>query len=278
MSKNDQAKSISKRLSNLAKEQETGYRNIALAFYLERLLARVIADSSLKNKLVFKGGYVGLRVYESHRYTVDLDATLVKANIKPISKKITEAIESDLDDGTWFQLQEERDLLTQGEYEGVRQVYRVGLGDQPEDISRADVVHFDIGIDDVTEPKPIKTETPSILDGDTIGWFVYPIEAIIAEKIHAFVSRDGDSSRSKDIYDLAFFLPKADGKLLLNALKACFKHRKTELPKSISETMQSFDFQLTRLGWTKAISSINDSPTFEDCIDTILKELKAKVG
>ena len=278
MSKNDQAKSISKRLSNLAKQQETGYRNIALAFYLERLLARVIADSSLKNKLVFKGGYVGLRVYESHRYTVDLDATLMKANIKSISKKITDAIESDLDDGTWFQLQEEQNLLTQGEYKGVRQIYRVGLGDQPKDISRAGVVHFDIGIDDATEPKPIKIETPSILDGDSIGWFVYPIESIIAEKIHAFVSRDGDSSRSKDIYDLAFFLPKADGKLLQTALRACFKHRKTELPQSISKTMQSFDFQLTRLGWTKAISSINDAPTFEDCIDTILKELKAKVG
>ena len=50
MNKYDQARSISKRLSNLAKLQDTGYRNIALAFYLERLLARVIVANLEKNR------------------------------------------------------------------------------------------------------------------------------------------------------------------------------------------------------------------------------------
>ena len=38
MNKDDQAKSISKKLSNLAKQQEISYRNVAMAFFYQKLM------------------------------------------------------------------------------------------------------------------------------------------------------------------------------------------------------------------------------------------------
>ena len=278
MSKRDKAKSISKKLSNMARKNNIPYRNIMMSFYLERLLVRIIANKYLKDHLVFKGGYVGLRVYNSQRYTIDLDAVIIKKTLKTILKKVTLEVESDLNDCTWFKFQENQSLLTQGEHEGIRQVYKTGLGEPPKDTSRCDVVHFDIGVDDPIVSKPIEAKTSSILEGETLSWKVYPIESIIAEKIHAFISRNGDSSRSKDIFDLAFFLPKADKQLLKKAIGICFKNRNTNLPESIHKTMLSFDFQLAEKGWIKATSSLVEKITFNDCITTILHEIKSKTG
>ena len=278
MSEKDKSRSISKRLSNLARERKVPYRSIMMTFYLERLLARVVSVTGLQDHLVFKGGYVGLRVYNSQRYTIDLDAVLFKKNFTEILQETTQVIESNLGDCTWFKFQEKQDLLTQGENEGVRQIYRSGLGEMPKDTSMCDVVHFDIGVGDAIVPGPVESQMQSILEGESLSWKVYPVESIIAEKVHAFISRKGDSSRSKDIFDLAFFLPKANPKLLKEAIKACFKHRNTRLPESIYEKMYSFDFILTKKGWLRATSSLVEKVTFDSCLKTVFKELKHKVG
>ena len=278
MNKKDRARSISKKLSNLARKREIPYRNIMMSFYLERFLARVISDKDLQDHLIFKGGYVNLRVYDSQRYTIDLDAVIFDKNLIEILQKVILVVENDIDDGTWFRFQEQQDLLTQGEYEGIRQIYRSGLGGMPKDISKCDVVHFDLGVGDVIVPGPTRVQTQSILEEEDLSWKVYSIESIIAEKIHAFISRNGDNSRSKDIFDLAFFLPKSDPKLLKEAIKVCFKHRNTSLPESIYKQMYSFDFKLTAKGWTKATSSLIEKVTFDSCLETVLNELKQKTG
>ena len=69
--------SIRQKLIDLSKKLRVPYQNVETAFLLERLVARFVSDKSLDRHLVFKGGFVGLRVYNSHRYTVDLDALLV---------------------------------------------------------------------------------------------------------------------------------------------------------------------------------------------------------
>jgi hypothetical protein len=53
---------------------------VETVFLIERLVARLIADKKLSQNLVFKGGFVGLRVYDSPRYTIDLDALLIGEN------------------------------------------------------------------------------------------------------------------------------------------------------------------------------------------------------
>ena len=90
MSMKAKGMSISKRLSNLAAKEQIPFKHLGTAFLIERLVWRLTTEPSLASKLVFKGGFVGLRVYDSRRYTIDLDALLRKADIEA-TLKITQA-------------------------------------------------------------------------------------------------------------------------------------------------------------------------------------------
>ncbi len=76
--------SIRQRLINLSLEIGVPFQNLETAFILERLVARLTSDSELQTHLVFKGGFIGLKVYNSARYTIDLDALVVKADVGSI--------------------------------------------------------------------------------------------------------------------------------------------------------------------------------------------------
>ncbi len=78
MNLKDQARSVTQKLSNLAIKQGSTYQNLATEFLIERLIVRLTSNKKLYSSLIFKGGYVGLRIYESPRYTIDLDALLIK--------------------------------------------------------------------------------------------------------------------------------------------------------------------------------------------------------
>ena len=57
--------SVRQKLINLSSELVVPYQNLETAFILERLVARLTADEKLSTHLVFKGGFVGLKVYNS---------------------------------------------------------------------------------------------------------------------------------------------------------------------------------------------------------------------
>lgn len=113
----------------MSKDLRAAYPKILTEFLLERLTARLISDPDLEKRLVFKGGYVSLRVYDSPRYTIDLDALLRSGSLQELSKTAKVAAESDLDDGVWFRLEKTVDLETQGDYGGLRLVLRCGIGE-----------------------------------------------------------------------------------------------------------------------------------------------------
>ncbi len=274
MNKSDLAKSISAKLSTIAKSNKLPYQTISMAFFLERLLARLVSDSKLSKSLVFKGGYVGLRVYESPRYTIDLDALLLNANINDTLKRTSKAAETDIGDGTWFVLESQTDLKTQGEYGGVRQVFRAGMGEQLEDVRRAQVIHFDVGIGDPITPGPVPVKTKELLSNDELSWLVYPVETIIAEKLQTLMDRGGGNSRSKDMYDLYYYLPQADGKTLKTAVQKCFSFRKTPIPLDPGGLLSKMDFTLMKKGWKSATSSLKNAPEFDEAVDRVVDELK----
>lgn len=274
MSPKAKAISIRQKLTELQARLGVPYQNLETAFIIERLVARLVADQNLSENLVFKGGFVGLRVYESNRYTIDLDALLMKANVGPTLARVKERAMTDLGDGVWFVFEEQLDLATQGEYGGIRQTYRAGLGEPPKDLKRAQIVHFDLGIGDPITPEPRKLVAPSLLPkGEEISWSVYPIETIIAEKLHALIVHGNINSRSKDVYDLSVFLPKADAGVLIEALSRCFKFRQTELPVSLSRTVASINPTSLRRGWVGATSSLRVRPDFNETFDFVVKEL-----
>lgn len=248
------------------------YSNFETVFLIERLVARLISDKSLSQHLVFKGGFVGLKVYDSPRYTIDLDALLVKSNIEATLNLVKEKAESDLKDGVWFRFESQVDLATQGEYGGIRQSYRAGIGEILKNLKKAQVVHFDLGIGDPVTPGPQKETTSSLFsDSDELSWSVYPIETICAEKLHALISHGDQNSRSKDVHDLAVFLPKADRKILKDAIKRSFDFRSTELPGSFTKFIKELNTDRLEKGWASAVASVSNPPTFKSAFEIVLK-------
>lgn len=267
--------SVRKKLSNLSQKLKVPYRNVETAFLIERLVARLVADKKLSQHLVFKGGFVGLRVYGSPRYTIDLDALLVKANLDSTLKLVIQRAETDSDDGTWFRFESQIDLTTQGEYGGIRQIYRVGIGEILSDIKRAQSIHFDLGIGDPITPGPQKEKTPSFFpQNEDISWSVYPVETICAEKLHSILIHGDANSRSKDVHDLAIFLPRADAETLGTALKRCFKFRKTELPEKISADLKKINTHRLEQGWANSVSTVANAPEFVTAFNTVIKNME----
>jgi hypothetical protein len=239
---------------------------------IERLVARLIADKKLASHLVFKGGFVGLKIYKSPRYTIDLDALLVESNIDETLELVKQQAELDLNDGVWFRFESQTDLATQGEYGGIRHSYRAGIGEVLKNIKKAQVIHFDLGIGDPITPGPQKVKTPSLLsEDDEISWSVYPIETICAEKLHALISHSDENSRSKDVHDLAIFLPKVDGPILKEALKRCFDFRSSELPKSFYTEIKKLNTERLERGWASAVDSMPNAISFKAAFEKVVK-------
>jgi len=272
MTTKSKGESVRQKLTAISKKLDVPYKDIETVFMIERLVARLIADKHLASHLVFKGGFVGLKIYESPRYTVDLDALLVKANIEETLERVKQQAESDLNDGVWFRFESQVDLATQGEYGGIRHSYRAGIGEVLKNIKKAQVVHFDLGIGDPVTPGPQKKQTPSLLSGnDEISWSVYPIETICAEKLHALISHGDQNSRSKDVHDLAVFLPKVDGPTLKEALKRSFEFRSTELPKSFHTEIKNINTDWLERGWASAVDSVPNAMSFKTAFEKVVK-------
>jgi predicted nucleotidyltransferase component of viral defense system len=266
--------SVRQKIVNLSHDRGIPYQNLETVFMLERLVARLVADEILHKCLVFKGGFVGLRVYDSLRYTVDVDALIVKADVESTLERAKEKTESDLGDGVWFRFEDHVDLATQGEYGGIRQIYRAGIGEVLQNLKKARVVHFDVGIGDPVTPGPLAIETPSLLSPcEGLGWSVYPIETIIAEKLHALIAHGNLNSRAKDVYDLAAFLPRADAEVLGHALKRCFTHRSTELSQNLSATLRAIDTTSLERGWISATASVAEKIQFKTAFDVVVTSI-----
>lgn len=155
---------------------------------------------------------------------------------------VQEQAQVDLNDGVWFHFDGQTDLATQGEYGGIRHTYRAGIGEVLKNIQKAQIINFDLGIGDPITPGPQPKRTLSLFsDTEDISWSVYPIETICAEKLHALISHGDENSRSKDVHDLAIFLPKADPKTLKKAIKNCFEFRETEIPTSFYEGVRQLN-------------------------------------
>jgi len=136
-----------------------------------------------------------------------------------------------------------------------------------------------LGIGDPITPGPQQEQTPSLIAGnDAISWSVYPIETICAEKIHALISHGDENSRSKDVYDLAIFLPKVDGLTLKNALKNCFNFRSTELPKSFHTEIKDLNTDRLEKGWASATASVPNAMGFKTAFEKLVKMIDELEG
>lgn len=271
---NAQIQSIRTKLASLARAQGLQYPQALTIFLLERVAVRLLLDEVLVRGLVFKGGYVSVRVYDSPRHTTDLDVLARGVAAAEAEPRIKTSMAKDVGDGCWFEFQERIDLKTQGEYGGIRFSYRGGLGERPPKLALAQVINVDVGIGDPVTPGPRVVVTPLTLGTGQLSWQVYPIETVIAEKLHAVVTLGSRNSRAKDIFDLMLFLPKAPKLSLAAALQATFGFRGDALPDSISNAIEALDTATLRRGWPAAVLSVKNPPTFDEAFATIVARLR----
>lgn len=272
-----QTASITAKLSALARAKAMPYDRLLTIFFIERAATRLVADPYLAEHLIFKGGYVNVRVYESPRYTRDLDATIRGADPTLTIKKIKTAMTVEANDGVWFYLAETSNLVAQGQIGATRLTYRAGLGEMPKNLEKAQLVDIDLGPGDSIIPSPRTLETPFLLGNGSLSWQVYSAETIVAEKLHALIARGAANSRSKDVFDLDLLLADTDKSKLLAAINATFAARSSALPAQISETLVNQDRALIRKGWQSAAGYIKSARDFDSTLDAVIECLR-KLG
>lgn len=93
-------------------------------------------------------------------------------------------------------------------------------------------VQVDIGFGDAVTPRPRIIDFPTLLEFPAPHIRACPRETVVAEKLQAMVYLGIANSRMKDFYDLYVLSDDFDfeGPLLVRAIKATFKRRKTGLP------------------------------------------------
>jgi len=267
--------SVRAKITNLAKKLGRDFNTLALEFALERLVVRLRSDPKLSKALVFKGGFVMLKAYGSSRLTVDVDTSLYGLSIEEAEARAKNVIEKDWQDGLWMGAVESEKMDHQTEYNGLRLTSRYSFGEPKVAHNRLGKLVLDIGIADAMTPGPQESILEPLLGGDPIDWRIYPVESIVAEKLHALVSHGSLNSRFKDVYDLTHLLPKCKNLAMLRrAISESFKSRETEIPNSFSDFWKTLDKGVLRRSIGSVSMAVGETPDFDQLEKTLSKLLK----
>lgn len=275
---NDRVEQLTKALKELAREDaRLSVNELRIIIALERAIARLQHDKELAAHLIFKGGFVLLKQYQSHRFTRDADALAVGIGKDTFADLVRQALTIDLDDGLWFGDIQVKDLPDQGRYGSLRFDIAFQIGaPKPEKIHKLSRIHIDVGFSDDLVVQATHKTMPSLFpSNEPISWKIYPIEQIIAEKLETLVQRGIGNSRAKDVYDLVYLMPRCTNrKQLLDSIKHTFANRETPLPESFAEvTIQMTDLSVLQAAWP-GVKITEAKPTFEEVWKMLLGSLQ----
>ena len=266
-------KEVLRSLANLAATSEFSINELRVILALERLVARLMASSDLRGKLIFKGGYVLFRQLSSPRFTRDLDALARGIAKEEIAVLITDALALNLNDGIYFGPVNVQELIDQGHYGGLRINVSFQIGPLPKQehkIKKLSRVHLDVSFGDVFLGRAKLASLKPLLKGSkAISWSIYPPETIFAEKLETLVSRGSANSRARDLYDLLLlYRLLGSSRELLLAIDKTFSNRSTNIPHSFETFLNSMDLTVLRNSWGAVQLSIGQI-SFEQCVDEL---------
>lgn len=248
---------LKERLKIIAAEKETILNKVWKQLLLERFLAR-LSNSSYQDKFIFKGGLLLAQYIAIKRETVDIDflMTKIKSEKQNIEKAMKEIAAINSDDGftfTWFSTKE----LSQPhmEYNGFRVTLTAQFG------KMQDKIQVDIGVGDVVVPvetsfNPFQYKGKPIFAGE-ISLYVYPPEAIFAEKLETIISKGVINSRMKDYHDLVVMIREPNflnAEKLTKSIQATFNRRGT--PTSLSIDFDQSAMQSLQVLWNNHLSGL----------------------
>jgi hypothetical protein len=242
LSGRDLAASVRQRLLNQSRAQARPFQELLQYFAMERFLYR-LATSSIVDRFVLKGALL-LTAWKAPltRPTMDIDLAGRTSNeLDHISEIVRSVCNVPTEpDGIEFHPGSvEATRIKEGaDYEGVRVTF-IGT------LARARIpMQIDIGFGDVIVPAPTHVEYPTLLDFPAPVLLAYPKETVVAEKLEALTKLGLLNSRMKDYYDLALLsrLYSFDGAVLVEAVRATFRHRETPIetdPIGLTQTYYS---------------------------------------
>jgi len=226
----DVAASVRRRLLNIIQDTGDDPNLVWTRYAAERLLYRLsvsdhAGDFILKGAMLFTA-WTG----EMYRLTVDVDFLgRGDDSSERLARVFRDLCGMDVEpDGLVFDADTVKvaPIREEQEYGGRRVTLTAFLG------KARIAVQVDVGFGDAVTPKAEKIIYPTLLDFPAPCIRAYPRETVVAEKFQAMVVLGIANSRMKDFYDL-FVLARDftfDGDILVRAIKATFKRRKTEIP------------------------------------------------
>lgn len=224
------AASVRQRLLNLAKSEKVDFSIILTRYSLERFLYR-LGNSQYRNQFLLKGAMLfDLWFSASSRPTRDIDLLhFGDSEQEAVATIFKEICAISAEDGITFNPASvtTREIRKEANYSGIRVTFS-GL------LERAICpMQVDIGYGDAVTPGPENATYPVLIKNLPQPQLkVYPRYTVVAEKFEAIVNLGMANSRLKDYFDLWFLSRHAEFEypLLLKAIAATFKRRKTMLP------------------------------------------------
>ncbi len=248
----EKAKQALRKIKALSKEQsQFGVNEIRVIVALERTIARLIQNKELTEHLIFKGGFVLLKSYQSERFTRDVDALAINISKEKILELVQSELATDLDDGFWFGDIQVEDLKDQDQYGAFRFDCAFHIGDPDlNKVGHFSRIHIDIGFSDKIHDGE-REDMPSFLEMESpVTWKIYPPEFIVAEKLQTLFERGSANSRAKDLHDLNYLMLRCtDRQTLLQAINSTFSNRQTALPHSFVSAANQIDRTILRAAW-----------------------------
>lgn len=228
------AASIRARLLTLSKQREEQFIFTLERYALERLLYRLSQTASGSSFLLKGGMLLNFLSQNPYRTTRDLD---LLGHGDPSAERLCqifqEACRLDYpEQGLRFSDQISTFPIKEGkEYPGIRLKLEAWLEEAR--IS----LQIDVGFGDAVLKPYAKVDFKPFLDFPIPDILVYPLESVLAEKIHAMLELGVETSRMKDIYDLWYLASNQawHSQRVVEAVQLTFVSRRRALPAVLPE-------------------------------------------
>lgn len=235
--------SVYQRLRNLSKERGLDMPGLLRRYAQERLLYR-LSVSEYADAFCVKGGVL-LSAYnegELLRPTEDVDFNGFdrEANINDLDAALRAILAAQVeDDGVVFDLESMR---IEKDRTGIIPGGKIALKAL---VHTAEVlVRVDVGFGNPVNPDVRLIEMPTLLAGSAPRPVVlaYPLETVIAEKLHAMVQFGFANTRVKDYFDIWMLsrLHEFEGEALTVAVRETFDVQEREIPEEIDGLTREF--------------------------------------
>jgi predicted nucleotidyltransferase component of viral defense system len=239
--------SVLQHLRNLSRETKQDMQSYIRLYAQQRLLYR-ISVSSIAPSFVLKGGVMLAAYNDGHLFRssedIDFNGYLTSKTVEGAAAEVVNAIRVAVttpvpDDGIVFDLST---MTTKKEHVGRIPGSKVTL---LANLHTARIpLSVDVGFGNVITPDAVPMEIPTLLPGLVPCPVIagYPLETIIAEKLHAVRQFGMDNTRHKDLFDLWRIQDnyKLNGATVSRAVAVTFEHQGSTLETELSGLSEAF--------------------------------------